>query len=92
MSYAPIELRNRIAQMHPGIGENSIAVDIAFSREKDTFIIILRWNNSQLLVTHIERQEADGLMDGNRSKTLFMQIQEFIKKVNSARKDFGEEP
>jgi hypothetical protein len=67
------ELCDTISSLYPEIGECGINVDVDWNEEKKAWVVDLKKDNHEL-TTHLEPEDADGCMDGNKCVSLGLQI------------------
>ncbi len=85
--YTHDELKAKIIDMYPEIGEHRFSVDIDFSLEKNAYIVTFK-RGSEELSTHLEKQDADECMNGVKCVYLGVQVAQFIKNFEE-REIFG---
>ncbi|MDA8170864.1 MAG: hypothetical protein M0Z48_03440 [Nitrospiraceae bacterium] len=77
MGYTVVALKDKITEMYPEIGRHGISVGIAFSAEKNAYIVKFSKNGHEL-TTHLEKKDADECMDGIKCVYLGVQIGQFV--------------
>jgi predicted transport protein len=87
MSYTLDNLKTKIAEMYPEIGEHRFALSVAFDAKKNAYLVTFK-RNSQTLSTHLEKRDADDCMNGVKCVYLGVQVAQFIKNFDE-RESFG---
>ena len=67
------ELCDTIQSLYPELGECGINVDVEWSEEKKAWVVDLKKDDHEL-TTHLEPEDADGCMQGNKCVSLGLQI------------------
>jgi len=67
------ELCDKIRSLYPEIGECGINIDVDWNEGKKAWVVDLKKDNHEL-TTHLEPEDADGCMDGNKCVSLGLQI------------------
>jgi hypothetical protein len=67
------ELCTTIQLLYPELGECGINVDVEWSENKKAWVVDLKKDNHEL-TTHLEPEDADGCMKGNKCVSLGLQI------------------
>ncbi len=78
MGYTNVELKDKIYEMYPEIGQHGITMGLDFNYNLKTFDVKLK-KDSDELTTHLEQKDADECMDGMKCIHLGVQIDQFIK-------------
>ncbi len=87
MTYTYAELENKIREMYPEIKEHGIEMGVDFNDQKQAYIVTFR-RGSEILMTHLERNDADECMNGVKCVYLGVQVWQFIKNFED-RETFG---
>ncbi len=81
------ELKDKILEMYPEIGEHHFFVSVGFSAEKNAYVITFIRGQEQLS-TYLEKKDADECMNGIKCVYLGVQVAQFIKNFEE-RTEFG---
>lgn len=87
MAYTNVALKEKILEMYPEIEQQKIAVGLAYSEEKNAYIVTFSTETGRL-TTHLEKKDADECMNGMKCVYLGVQIAQFIKNYRD-REAFG---
>jgi alanyl-tRNA synthetase len=87
-AYTTIALKKKIMEMYPEIREHDFSVGVAFSEEKNAYIVTFK-RGEDVLSTHLEKKDADECMQGIKCVYLGIQVAQFIKNFEE-RKIFGQ--
>ena len=74
------ELCDTIQSLYPELGECGINVDVEWSEEKKAWVVDLKKDDHEL-TTHLEPEDADGCMQGNKCVSLGLQIAQLKANV-----------
>ncbi len=78
MSYSMVALKDKIVEMYPEIAEHKFGVGITFDEMKNAYIVTFT-RGTDVLTTHLEKQDADECMNGIKCVYLGVQIGQFIR-------------
>jgi hypothetical protein len=67
------ELCDTIRSLYPELGECGINVDVEWSEDKRAWVVDLKKDHHEL-TTHLEPEDADGCMEGDKCVSLGLQI------------------
>jgi TusE/DsrC/DsvC family sulfur relay protein len=81
MGYSLVGLKEKILEMYPEIAGHGISAGVEFSEEKRAYLITFK-KGDKMLFTHLEKQDADGCMDGIRCVSLGLQIAQLISNFD----------
>ncbi len=84
MGYSNVALKERIYEMYPGIEQHGISMSLDFNQELKTFDVKLK-RNSEQLITHLEKKDADECMDGTKCIHLGVQIDQFVRNFEGRK-------
>ncbi len=87
MTYTNADLKKKISEMYPEIGEHNVAVDMTFDDSTNSYLFTFT-RGKDVLTTHLEKQDADECMDGIKCVYLGVQVAQFIKNFEE-RVEFG---
>ncbi len=87
MMYTDADLKAKILEMYPEIGEHNVAVDMTFDKGKDAYLFTFK-RGRDILATHLEKHDADECMDGIKCVYLGFQVAQFIRNFEQ-RVEFG---
>ncbi len=87
MTYTNADLKDKIVEMYPEIGEHKVAVDMTFDEGKNAYLFTFT-RGKDVLTTHLEKHDADECMDGIKCVYLGVQVAQFIKNFEE-RVEFG---
>jgi hypothetical protein len=73
-------LCEKIRSLYPEIGECGIDVDVDWSADKKRWIVDLKKDQHEL-TTHLEPEEADDCMEGNKCVSLGIQISQLKDNI-----------
>lgn len=78
MTYTQDDLEQKILEMYPEIRKHGIFMDLAFSDEKNAWMIKLA-RDGKKLTTHLEKKDADECMNNIKCVYLGVQVEQFIR-------------
>lgn len=78
MEYTTVALKEKIMEMYPEIGQQNLTVGLAFSEEKNAYIVTFS-TKTGTLTTHLDKKDADECMNGTKCVYLGVQIAQFIR-------------
>jgi len=87
MSFTHGELKEKILEMYPEIGEHRLSVTVDFSADKNAYVVTFM-RGQERLSTHLEKKDADECMNGIKCVYLGVQVAQFIKNFEE-RAVFG---
>ncbi len=76
--YTNVALKEKILEMYPEIGEQSLSVGIDFNEEQNAYVVTFRRGRS-VLSTFLDKKDADECMNGVKCVYLGVQVEQFIK-------------
>lgn len=82
--YTLVALKEKILEMYPEIYDHAISVGLDFDSQKNTYIVTFT-RGSDILTTHIEKQDADDCMNGIKCVHLGIQVAQFIRNFEERR-------
>jgi len=85
--YTIADLKVKITEMYPEIGQQNLSMSLDFSELKNAYILTFKRGVDEL-TTHLEKQDADECMKGIKCVYLGVQVAQFIKNFEE-RKVFG---
>ncbi len=85
--YTIADLKAKITEMYPEIGQQNLSMSLDFSELKNAYILTFKRGVDEL-TTHLEKQDADECMKGIKCVYLGVQVAQFIKNFEE-RKVFG---
>jgi hypothetical protein len=85
--YTNIDLRQKIGEMYPEIGQHHLSVSVDFSEEKSAYLITFV-RGRETLSTHLDKKDADDCMNGIKCVYLGVQVAQFISNFEE-REVFG---
>ncbi len=89
MVYTNVALKEKILAMYPEIEKYGFSAGLDFDEQTNAYILTFR-RGSEVLTTHLEKQDADECMNGIKCVYLGIQVAQFIKNFNE-REAFGRE-
>ena len=87
MGFTHGELKEKILEMYPEIGDHRLSVNVDFSAEKNAYVVTFI-RGQERLSTHLEKKDADECMNGIKCVYLGVQVAQFIKNFEE-RAAFG---
>lgn len=87
MTYTNADLKKKIIEMYPEIGEHNVVLDMTFDEGKNAYLFTFTRGND-VLATHLEKHDADECMEGIKCVYLGVQVAQFIKNFEE-RVEFG---
>jgi hypothetical protein len=87
MGYTSDELKEKIREMYPEVGEHHLSVSVDFSEGKNAYVVTFKRGQEELS-THLEKNDADECMNGIKCVYLGVQVAQFIKNFEE-RAVFG---
>lgn len=78
MSIDPQELKKRIIEIYPEVQKYSVESDVTFDEKTDSWLVTMKKGENELS-THIEKQDAEDCLKGNKCIYLGTQIGRFIQ-------------
>jgi DNA repair exonuclease SbcCD ATPase subunit len=84
MDFTYGELKEKITEMYPEIGEHHLSVTVDFSAAKNAYIVTFQRGQEQLS-THLEKKDADECMSGIKCVYLGVQVAQFIKNFEERK-------
>ncbi len=78
MGYTIVGLKDKVLEMYPELERHRVAVNLTFDAEKDAYVVKMHQGTHEL-TTHLERQDADDCMRGNKCVFLGIQVEQFVK-------------
>ena len=85
--YTTDDLRAKISEMYPEIGEHNLTVRLDFNEANNAYILTFKRGVDEL-TTRLEKHDADECMNGTKCVYLGVQVVQFIKNFED-RKAFG---
>ena len=82
MGYTVVALKEKISEIYPEILRHGISLALDFNRELNAYDVKLK-KDSHVLVTHLDKKDADECIDGVKCVHLGVQIGEFVKNFES---------
>ena len=76
------ELCEKIKSIYPEIGECGIDVDLEWNEEKKAWVVDLKKDKHEL-TTHLEPEDADGCIKGDKCVSLGLQIAQLKATIES---------
>lgn len=83
------ELKKKVSEMYPEIGQHRLEVDVTFDAGRDAYLVEFHRGNDRL-ATRIETKDAEDCMQGSRCIYLGVQIAQFIRNFEE-RVVFGKQ-
>ena len=87
MQYTNADLKDKIMEMYPEIESHDVAVGLDFNEGKNAYVLIFK-RGSEILTTHLEKNDADECMNGIKCVYLGVQVAQFIRNFED-RAEFG---
>ncbi len=85
--YTNVDLKEKIAEMYPEIGQHRLSVSVDFNEVKNAYIVTFTRGKEELS-THLEKKDADDCMNGIKCVYLGVQVAQFISNFEE-REVFG---
>ena len=87
MTYTNVAIKKKIVEMYPEIRDHKVSVGLDFDDLKNAYVLTFR-RGSEVLTTHLEKNDADECMKGIKCVYLGVQVAQFIKNFEE-REVFG---
>ncbi len=78
MTYTNVALKDKVFEMYPEIREHNFSVGLDFDERKNAYILTFK-RGTEVLTTHLDKQDADECMNGIKCVYLGFQVAQFIK-------------
>jgi len=81
MVYSEAALKDKILEMYPEIREHHLLASLDFDERKNAYVLTFK-RGTEVLTTHLEKQDADDCMNGIKCVYLGIQVAQFIRNFD----------